>query len=259
VTATQENAENVLAKLHYSGAFVMDASKLIPQLFFDLIARVVPGSLAIIMIAIAANIKLGKLITDFWDGAQAIQESGLFLGLGFFLAAYLIGHLISPIGIWIEEQVIRRLFPTYYRVLQDAVLDGSDYSPSIRNFFMKEMGFKKGMDIRKVPANQYEKMVFVWNDWLQVNNPDVGTRAAKVRAEYRMHSENVVVFFGALVLHLIVTYEHQGYPNFIFIGAVAIAGLVSLWATARMYRTFQWAVIQNFYSVKTPRGQATSD
>jgi hypothetical protein len=51
----------------------MDFLKLIPQLFYDLIARVLPGFIAIIMLAVGADLKLGKLATEFWVGATAMQ------------------------------------------------------------------------------------------------------------------------------------------------------------------------------------------
>lgn len=80
----------------------MDTLNLIPQLFFDLIARVVPGSVALIMVAVVADSRLAKLVTDFKNATGIIQGAEIFLGLGFLLVAYLIGHILSPLSAWIE-------------------------------------------------------------------------------------------------------------------------------------------------------------
>ncbi len=235
----------------------MDTLKLIPQLFYDLIARVVPGSVAIIMVVVAvAADELGKLFKDFWDGNQTIQGSALFWGLGFLGAAYLTGHILPSISEWLEEKVTRRLFPNDYRVLQDAVSGSSHYPQSMRNFLIKELGLKEAMEGSEAPAGQYTRMLFVWNDWLQINQPDAGARVTKLRAEYRMHSGNVVAFFGALALHLIWTSVHQGYPNLGFTAMATLAGLASLRATAKMHRTFQRSVLQQFYIAKTSKVDA---
>lgn len=122
--------------------------------------------------------------------------------------------------------------------------------PVIRNFFIKEMRFKKGMDEKKVSVGQYEKVLYVWYDWLRINNPDAGARAAKVRAECMMHSHNVVVFIGVLAAHVAV---YCGRLNIAFIILVTLLVVASLWATAHMRRTFQRAVLQQFYCVKTSK------
>jgi hypothetical protein len=228
----------------------MEALKLVPQLFYDLIARVLPGSVAIIMVAAAANLKLGKLATDFWDGATAIQQSAIFLGFGFFVAAYIVGQLISPISDFIENRIVKRLFPAYFSVLKNALSSSSEYSPSVRSFLLRELGYKKETEASQITAGQSSKAVFVWYDWLRVNDPDSGARAAKIRAEYRMHSQNTVAFLIALVVHLALAYMQQSSLNPTLIIVLTIASLTSLWATARTYRTFQWAVVQQFYAVK---------
>jgi hypothetical protein len=228
----------------------MDALKLIPQLFYDLISRVLPGSVAIILLSASTDLKLGKVTTDFWVGATAIQESAWLLGFGFIVAGYLVGQIISPISDFIEQNLVKRLFPSYYQVLQIGLSDKGTYSPNMRNVLLKELGVEKDDDGSQITSGQYQKAVFVWYDWLRVNSQEAGANAAKIRAEYRMHSQNTVVFFLAVITHSIWAYAQQGQLNLAFIIVIVIAGLLSLWATARVYRTFQWAVIQQFYAAK---------
>lgn len=87
----------------------MDVLKLIPQLFFDLIARVVPGIVCLV------------LLTCLWPGldwkgflntvsADQLDKENIFafvffvpLGVGF-----VIGHLIAPIGKWLRKITTRK-------------------------------------------------------------------------------------------------------------------------------------------------------
>ena len=231
----------------------MDALKLIPQLFYDLIARVLPGSVALILLGLSTNLKLGKWITDFWEGATAIQGSALWLGFGFLVAAYLVGHIISPISDFIENRYVKRVFSDYFEVLQIGLSSEHIYSPEMRKVLFRELGAATDNDISQITSSQYQKAVFVWYDWLRVNSPQAGANAAKIRAEYRMHSQNTVVFMTALLTHLIWAATQQGRLKPALIILTVLAGLLSLWATARTYRTFQWSVIQHFYAVLASR------
>ena len=161
----------------------MDALKLIPQLFFDLISRVLPGSVAIILLAISTDSKLGKLTTDFWDGATAIQESALLLSFGFVIAAYLVGQIISPLSALVENNVVKRLFPAYYHVLQVGLTGKGTYSSNMRKALLKELDAETEDDVGQITVSQYQKAVFVWYDWLRVNAQEAGANAAKIRAE----------------------------------------------------------------------------
>lgn len=104
----------------------------------------------------------------------------------------------------------------------------------------------------QVTVEQDSKAVFVWYDWLRVNDPDAGARAAKIRAEYRMHSQNAVAFVMALAIHLASVPMQLCVLKPVLIAVLAIAGSASLWAAARTRRFFQWAVVQQFYAAKAP-------
>ncbi len=75
----------------------MDSLKLIPQVFFDLICRVVPGAVGIL-----AALLLSGTTWESWLGAtlgeaQATQPS-LTAVLMFLAAAYVVGQLLSPLA-----------------------------------------------------------------------------------------------------------------------------------------------------------------
>jgi hypothetical protein len=228
----------------------MDVLKLIPQLFYDLISRVLPGSLAIVLIGGALNIQIGKLLADFWDGATAIQESALFLGICLLTAAYLLGQLMSPLSDFIEDNIVKRLFSASFNVLKSIVSTTSEYPESMRNVLIQEIGVEVS-NTAKLTSRHFKNAIFLWYDWLRVNNSDAGARAAKIRAEYRMHSQNTVAFAAALVIHLIWSSTNQANVSVAFIAVMVIGCWISVWATARHYKIFQWAVINQFYAAKS--------
>lgn len=86
----------------------VDAIKLIPQLFFDLIARVVPGVVTLILLvwlmpecewSCMLNATAGGKLTD--NNAFAFA---FFIPLG---AGFVIGHLIAPLGKWLRTATQR--------------------------------------------------------------------------------------------------------------------------------------------------------
>lgn len=113
----------------------MEALKLIPQLFYDLISRVLPGCVALILLAASTDTKLGKLAADFSEGASAIQESALLLGFGFTIAGYVVGQVLSPVSDFVENNVIKRLFSSYYRVLEMGLSKKGNYSPNYAKYY----------------------------------------------------------------------------------------------------------------------------
>jgi hypothetical protein len=160
------------------------------------------------------------------------------------------GQIISPLSEFVENRIVKRLFPAYFLVLKNALSSNSKYSPGVRKLFLIELGFEQETEPKPITAEQSSKAVFVWYDWLRVNDPDAGARAAKIRAEYRMHSQNVVAFSIALMVHLVLAYFRLTGLKPILITVLCLGALMSLWATARTFRNFQWAVIQQFYAVK---------
>ena len=66
----------------------MDAIKLIPQLFYDVISRVIPGVVALVLVASALGSDLGALVAGPFAGSPSLQQSALFLGVGVLGAAY---------------------------------------------------------------------------------------------------------------------------------------------------------------------------
>jgi hypothetical protein len=94
----------------------VDALKLIPQLFFDLIARVVPGIVALFvfgfLISDCSRSCVVGLNLDF-EAIKTIGSALVFFGLTG--AAYVVGHLLAPIGKWLRTATQRKVIQEPWR------------------------------------------------------------------------------------------------------------------------------------------------
>ncbi len=117
----------------------MDVLRLIPQLYYDLVSRVFPGSMTILAITLAVDFKLGSILAFVLAGAP--QQSTLVLGLMVFIGAYMTGQLIAPLRDFLERQVAVRLFPAHFRVVRDTATAGGGYSTEISQFVRDELAY----------------------------------------------------------------------------------------------------------------------
>src|SRR4051794_29421603 len=80
----------------------MEVLKLVPQIFFDLIARVAPGLLALFVLDCDGTVSWSGLLTTVSGGR--IEPSNAFAYSAFtaVVGAYLIGHLLSLVSKGLE-------------------------------------------------------------------------------------------------------------------------------------------------------------
>src|SRR5216684_2596366 len=87
----------------------MDALKIVPQVFFDAIARMIPGMVALYMLALFEPDAWGNLaraLTRMF-GDRGVDAPALAL----LAATYAVGHMVSP-----ATKMIQRLTELYPRV-----------------------------------------------------------------------------------------------------------------------------------------------
>ncbi|MEA2575593.1 MAG: hypothetical protein QOH93_2891, partial [Chloroflexia bacterium] len=75
----------------------MDSLKVVPELFYDLIARVVPGAVAIYFISTAVQMKSTDFILNALNNVPVLVESSLVIVLIFLGMSYVVGHLLIPL------------------------------------------------------------------------------------------------------------------------------------------------------------------
>lgn len=225
----------------------MDFLKFIPQLFYDLISRVIPGGFLLLALAIVTSTPFGNGLTDFFVGAPALQQSPFFLGLTIFVVSYIVGQLLAPLSDLYERRLIFPIVPKSWRVTADALEDQNPthFTASMGGHLAAELNLEKiQKSLREVT---FQKAVFVWYDWLRSWDPEAGARAAKVRAEYRMHAGLATASWLALVVRIGVQIGARSWSGWPLGLGMACVGGLGTWGLIRTFRTFQWIVMNQHY------------
>jgi hypothetical protein len=166
----------------------METLKLIPQVFFDLIARVIPGAIGIISYLVLCE-KNWQFIITYLFGPTFAENSTTLSFLIFLGTGYVVGELISPFAKMVQRINEIGILKTIGEVIK-----------RIRNILKimiyKELR-KRIRKIRKLKLkNKKEKLdeKKLRYDRLRVEKPDVGALCAKIRAEFTMHNGLAVIF-----------------------------------------------------------------
>jgi hypothetical protein len=164
----------------------MDGLKIVPQLFFDAIARAVPGATALLLLFAIVG-------TDWWrsglsgvlGGQRSEQYPVTFVTITLLFLSYLLGHVMSPF-----TKVVQRVGEKLWWFKRE---DGA------RWFEKDGTGKRRLLPFTRVRFRKANSMDY---DWLRMHRPDVGALCAKLRGEFTMYNSLAVVFLscGALTV-----------------------------------------------------------
>jgi hypothetical protein len=225
------------------GGGTVDVLKLIPQLYYDLLGRVVPGA----VLLMGLRIRFDSLAIPPFSRTMASyfglhNESAILEVSAFLLAAYVVGHLLAPLSRRVERIVARQT-----RDPVEQICDEEDtHLPQLSAFWRQRLCRAEYGQLSK---ERCDATVYLCCDWLRLHKPDAGAFATKLRAELRMHGALV----AALVI-LLVAYatglKGAGRQLPLVWGRVGViaAGLVLVAArTVRTYRIFRLSVLNFCY------------
>lgn len=234
----------------------MEFAKIIPEIFYDLIGRVIPGSVAIWVWSQAIGTDPVQVVANAYGSSKSLSESAFVLMTTLLLISYLIGHLISPLSSLMHTYFLAKLFPRYFRALEDAISGKHNrYPAAARDFLTQEIASLFNIDSDSISGSEYRRATYLWNGWIRLANPTAGTKLAKMRAEYRMLEGLYVVFAIAGFLYplsrWLIPTELRGGTNWAFVIGIAIAFALAAWSAARSFRTFQWAVINHYFQIRS--------
>lgn len=231
----------------------MDALKLIPQLFYDVISRVIPGIVTLVLIASALGQNLGDLAAGPFSGAPSLAGSALFLGVALIGAAYIAGQMIAPVSDFYERYVVGALVPASFWMMPGALGPKSHYPEAMQLFLLRELGLRE--DSRQLAGARFRVALFVWYDWLRVWQVPAGARVEKIRSEYRMFGGVAVAAFAATMVHVGRALLVAGTLKPLFVAAGVLVFVFSSWGMARTYRTFERSVVNQYYVSKVEAAQ----
>jgi hypothetical protein len=194
---------------------LMDALKIVPQLFFDLIARVVPGSVAVMLLMFCGVesswqelLQRTFLNSLYRDNIVGVTISALLL------VAFVIGHMISP-----ATKLVQRLNEA---ITNDISTQTSDSGWGWRLRFPLAWLYK----LLQLKTKCRQQGVSDKYDTLRLEEPDVGALCAKIRAEFTMYNGLAAVFAISVVVLPLNTRPNAGWlfaMVALFIAAILMA------------------------------------
>jgi len=255
----------------------MDGFKVIPQIFYDLMARIIPGVIAILAFTSAAGATLDQVAAKLFQNAPKLSQSSFVLATTFLLVAYLIGHLLSPfIGLLIEvykfttryektkdwrllsksysllERAWSKVFPSFPQALEKTRDELCTlYLRDRINSLVQEAVYGAGPPGQdtKLDIRHYCDALYIWYDWLRIRKPDLGERLTKLRAEYHMLEGITHVLLIAFVIHFVACAFSKTTLSMYLAGSYFFGFILSGRAAAKQCWTFQWSTINHYLLV----------
>jgi SAM-dependent methyltransferase len=147
----------------------MEFGKLIPQVFFDVLARYIPGAVLlgswiILFGQDGWSHLLNVLLAGHLNGSNALPTATLLL----FFMPFVVGYVLAPFAKGVQR--------------------GNEHHWWL---LPRKWGIKED----EPAGNAY--------DWLRVNKADAGALCAKIRAEFTMHNALSVAFLAVTVMAVI--------------------------------------------------------
>jgi hypothetical protein len=168
----------------------MDVLKLVPQVFFDLIGRVVPGAAAIV-----AALVITSSTWEYWlsaiVGKELVTKSPTAAFVLLFASSYVVGQLLSPLA-----KLVQRIGELFGRKPKDFP---EKYSRKAEGFRKNKIFYLYSLVRPEPKAKGY--------DWLRANHPEAGAHCAKIRGEFTMHNGLAAVFLSSAAV-----YPFRGQP-----------------------------------------------
>lgn len=231
----------------------MEVTKIVPQFFYDVIARGVPGGVLLIGASLSLGSDVGVtdiVLTGIDTKAEPITSTILLVTL-FAFYSYVLGHIFEPLGDIITNwDKFKNRFEKYLKVLETCVdPDKSELPRNIQQFLATEINLSQ----ENLTTNfKHSTILFIWSDWLRLKSADVGSRIVKLRAEYRMLIGLSVVGLSTTTIHLVAAASMTNVTfNWLIIAGGLFVFTMGLIGYCRAYKTFQWSVINNYFATKT--------
>ncbi len=177
--------------------------KIVPQIFFDLIARVVPGALAMVACLLLSGSNWSCLFNHVIGGPSEVKSFPAVSFLAFWVASYVVGQMLSP----------------FVKCLQR--LSESDW---VNDLISKSALVQRYCDIESPMPRACRKDY----DFLRCHHPAIGEMCQKIRAEFLMHYGIAIVLFASAACSL-VPFLSQAIGHWsarwILFGALVLGGI----------------------------------
>ncbi|MCP4583906.1 MAG: hypothetical protein GY839_20025 [candidate division Zixibacteria bacterium] len=229
----------------------MEINKIIPQFYYDLLSRVLPGFTLILLFSASLNANVFRHVNQYLDESSALQDSSFAMILFYLLVSYLIGQLLSPLSSFFEQNIVAKLFPKNFNLLKN-IITGKDLSfpPEIIQFIEDETNINKD-NLKQEDDTQLRKYIFIWYDWLKIYKPEIGANIVKMRAQASMHVAITLITLLSIVVYLAAVSLDYVEIDVLHIAFYLLIIFLCLWGTIRTHKMFRWGVISHYYICKS--------
>jgi hypothetical protein len=194
-----------------------------PQVFYDLIARVFPGSLLILA---ALHITCDKQTCDitvlmrYFTDFTGKLGSHIIVFLSFIMASYLLSVLLD--GFYkLFENIYKRLHDWIHRrVLRKEIIPPNFFERQIKAVISETLEESPQQFARFKPSDFPH--VSVMYDAIRMVNPAAGARLVKLRAEFHMARISVIGFLILLAVNSLIYYGEFADGIYLFNGLCII-------------------------------------
>jgi hypothetical protein len=182
----------------------MEFGKLIPQVFFDILARVVPGAILVVSwIVLFGHDRWSQLLNVLLGGHLAHDNVVAAATLTILWFSFIAGHLTAPFG-----KLVQRLNEHSWFIPDQVALFISSKLVKKDDKAYTTQPVKKNDKARKRHTWIKEHTWLVKKDdeagemydWLRAHHPDQGALCAKIRAEFTMYNALAVTFLAVAVM-----------------------------------------------------------
>ncbi|WP_455205576.1 hypothetical protein [Kaarinaea lacus] len=228
----------------------MDSLRIIPQFFYDVIGRILPGSAAIVGFALAMEIPLDTLLASSISPSSKLKDSILFILTLFVALSYMLGHLM---GVFhdILRKILKDLCFSDFNVLRKWICPLPHANDNFKSSTLKkEFDDTQQRICRENDKDEYTTVLFIWYDWLRVEYPDVGNRITKLRAEYTMRAGIASAALLSLICHLFAIWRDQTNYNVYLVGGCIFVFVVAVFSYKKAYKIFQISIINHYCVAK---------
>lgn len=177
------------ASLKYSTE--MKSVSIIPQLFYDIIGRIIPGVVLLLCIFMVyyGPENAAKLFTSLVGKKGEVVEVSFYLFLISGILSYVISNIAQGIRVIFSKKYKEHNREKWKQVLDDL---GSDLEKAADN-----LGLNKKIKVEDIPSTG-----FIY-DYIRLRSPSAGARIAKLRAECHMCSVFVTGMAGIAAWNLV--------------------------------------------------------
>jgi len=169
----------------------MKSVSIIPQLFYDIIGRIIPGVVLLLCVFMVyyGPENVAQLFTSLVGKKGQVLEVSFYLFLISGILSYIISNIAQGIRV-IFSKIYKKRDSKKWKQVRDELR--SDLEKAADN-----LGLNKKIRVEDIPSTG-----FIY-DYIRLRSPNAGARIAKLRAECHMCSVFVTGMLGIAVWNLV--------------------------------------------------------